>query len=401
MQAVAALLLAVSMSQPAAPAATGGLAGRVTVDGTSTPIAGARVLVFPAGPVAGPMGPPPQATTDQDGRFAFDGLPAGEYRIDVQKAGFAPLSEPDRGPAPPVGRVPRGTQDAPIPSIGALLSAAGMSRAVTIAAGQVASVDLRLQRGGVISGRVLDPTGEPWTDARVMAMRRMPAPATAAAVPQFMPAPMQGPQQTNDLGEFRIPGLAPGEYVVAAVPHAFSGLGGPGVTPPSSTGGTHTTAVTTFYPGTADQAAAQRITVAAGAEVGNIVFMVQSAPAFRVSGVVVDESGAPIEDAIVMLMNDRRGGAAIGIGPGGSGRSDARGRFVIEDVPAGTYRANASVMMRWTSSGSGGIGAVSSGFVREFSSRPSGRVEPPPEIVVTDSDVGDVRIVTQRPRLQQ
>ena len=210
---------------------------------------------------------------------------------------------------------------------------------------------------------------------------------------------MQGPQQTNDLGEFRVAGLAPGEYIVAAMPVGFRGFGGPGVTPavpqPSS-GAARTTTVRTFYPGTADQAGAQAVTVAAGSEVGNVVFMMQSAPAFRVSGVVVDESGAPVEGAMVMLMGDPMAGFMPG--PAGNGRSDSSGRFAIDDVPAGTYRANASIMMSVTSRGSGGIGAVSGGFVSIASSAgPISSMEQSAEVVVTDSDVSGLRVVARRP----
>jgi protocatechuate 3,4-dioxygenase beta subunit len=360
---VVSFFLALFINQAAAPA-TGGITGRIVADGTNTPIAGARVLVFPAGRWTGPMGPPPQAITDQDGRFALSNLAPGEYSLDVQKTGFVPLSDPMARP-----------------------------RTFTVAAGQLLSLDLRLQRGGVISGRVLDGTGEPLTEASVMAMRRMPAPPSAGGGPRLVPAPMQGHQQTNDLGEFRVAGLAPGEYVIAAARHGFPGFGGPGVTPRSSAGASaaHTTMVATFYPGTADQAGAQVVTVAAGAEVGNIVFTMQSAPAFRVSGIVVDEAGAPIENAMVMLMSDPR--SAPMMGPIGSGRSDADGRFAIDEVPAGTYRANASVMM---STGSGGIGAVSSGWA-SFSSSATGGIAQSAEIVVADADVRGVRVVTRRP----
>ena len=97
------------------------------------------------------------------------------------------------------------------------------------------------------------------------------------------------------------------------------------------------TTTTTYYPGTADQAGAQVITVAAGAEVSNIVFTLQSAPAYRVSGMVVDENGAPIAHAMVMLMNDPRSGMMF-IGPGGNAQTGDDGRFSIGDVTPGTYR---------------------------------------------------------------
>ena len=190
---LAALLAALSFSQTPAPAATSRLSGRVTAEGTNAPVAGARVMVFPmmraAMPPSGPMAIPPQAMTDQDGRFVFNSVAPGEYRIDVQKTGFASLMDPSTRP-----------------------------RTYTVAAGQALdNVSIVLQKGAVISGKVLDQKGEPVTDARLMALRRITPPGGSAALPRLIPTPTQGPQQTNDIGEYRVTGLPPGEYFLAAV----------------------------------------------------------------------------------------------------------------------------------------------------------------------------------------
>ena len=199
---VAALLAALLITQTPSPAATGRLSGRVTAEGTNAPIAGARVMIFPmmrtGMPPSGPMTMPPQGMTDQDGRFVFNGVAPGEYRIDVQKTGFAS---------------PSGSHDAPDD--------------VHVAAGQALdNISVVLQKGAVISGKVLDQKGEPVTDARVMALRRIHSPWRLEAPPRLIPAPMQGPQQTNDIGEYRVSGLPPGEYFLAASPRAL-GFAGP------------------------------------------------------------------------------------------------------------------------------------------------------------------------------
>jgi len=358
MQILVGLFAAILSSQAAPAATTGRIAGRVTVDGTNTPITGARIMLIPAGRLNGPIGRPPQTTTDQEGRFAFDGLAPGEYRVDVQKTGFAPSFSPGMRPS-----------------------------TIQVAAGQaVDDVRVQLQRGGVITGKVLDPSGEPFADARIMVMRRAPGPAGGAA-PRFIPAPMQGQQQTNDLGDFRVSGLAPGEYFVAAM-RGPSGLGGP--TPASASNGSARTAfTTTFYPGTTDPAVAQPIGVEAGKELSNVIFTMQSAPAFRVSGSVVDENGAPVARAMVMLMGDPRNGMFMG--PAGNAQTQEDGRFVIGDVPAGSYRVTATVPMTISS------GGISGGFVggtfTAFSSGGAGGLNQPAEIVVADTDVTGVRVV--------
>jgi hypothetical protein len=171
-----------------------------------------------------------------------------------------------------------------------------------------------------------------------------------------------------------------------------------------TTGTARTTIATTYYPGTTDQAAAQPLSVAAGAEIGNIVFAIQSVPAFRVSGIVVDENGNPVAGAMVMLMGDPRNGGMF-MGPSGNARTQDNGQFDMDDVPAGSYRANASILMMMTGSGvSGGVTASVSGPVRgglvvggAQRGELSGTMEQPAEVVVTDADVTGVRVVTRRP----
>jgi hypothetical protein len=261
MQALVMLLVAMSLSQAPPAATTGGIAGRVTVDGADTPVAGARILLVfdgrPSGLTVMPGGMPLQSVTDREGRFAFDQLAPGTYRLDVQKTGFVPPLRPGTRPI-----------------------------TIQVTAGQtVDGVRVPLQKGGVIAGRVLDSSGEPLTDVRVVALRRVDG-RPGVPTPRLMPAPGPGLRQTNDLGEFRLSSLAPGEYYVAAQTGGPSPFGPPAT--PGSGGTPRTALTTTFYPGTTDQAGAQAVIVTAGAEVSNIEFTMQSAPAFRVSGVVVD-----------------------------------------------------------------------------------------------------------------
>ena len=136
-----------------------------------------------------------------------------------------------------------------------------------------------------------------------------------------MPTGSQGPQQTNDLGEFRIAGLAAGEYIVAASRGQNPLL--PRAAPSRRLGkvpGLRSRLRT--HPGTTDQNGASPIAVGAGVEVGNVTFTVQSVPAHNVSGVVVDENGSPLAGAMVTLMGDPRTG--VPIGPAGSARTCSR-----------------------------------------------------------------------------
>jgi len=376
------LIVALSSQTPQTAESTGRIAGRVTVEGTNTAVAGVRIILIPAGPLmrpprpAGqPLRPPPQAVTDQDGRFVFDRIFAGTYIVSAEKTGFVPFNQPDQ------------------------------RHTVEVVAGRATALDLQLQRGAVVSGRVLDPSGEPMADVHVMALRRSPT-SPGRTVARLFPA---GPgAQTNDIGEFRVSGLAAGEYCVAAMPRGQFPFGGPAVAPP--TGNARTTITATFYPGTTDETAALPVAVAAGAEVGNISFTMQSAAAFRISGIVVDENGDPVGDAMVMMMGDPRSGMFMG--PVGSGQSRADGRFTIGEVPAGSYRVTASVPLRMNGSGrgrfvtfgtgpivsggaavaasGGGVGAVSSGAVASVPV-----IDQATDVVVTDADVTGVRVAVR------
>lgn len=369
------LLVALTLSQ-AAPAAeqTGRVSGRVTAQGANTPLAGVRITLIPTTRPTIPMGMPPQALTDQDGRYVFDRVVPGSYRVSADRNGYAPLDAMNRP-------------------------------ALQIAAGHSLAFDVQLQKGAAITGKVMDPSGEPLTDARVMVLRRIPMPAAGGRglppMPRLIPAGGSG-AQTNDLGEFRVSGLAPGEYFVAVSPRSNTIFGTAYSSPARDLKIARTTLPTTYYPGTSDQAAAQPIAVAAGAEVGNIFITMQSVPAFRVSGVVVDEDGKPIDGAMVMLMGDPRSGGMMG--PLGNSVSQPNGRFDIDSVPAGNYRINASVMMRMNGSGGGagggaGIGGASATWSSTSGSGPGTTVQPV-EVVVADADVTDVRVVARRPNRQ-
>lgn len=357
----ALFILIASFLAQAAPAATGSISGRVLEEGSNKPVVGARVMLFPQ-PGRPMAGPPPQSTTDANGAFAFTSLAPGDYRVDVQKTGYVPYNYPQPGMRPP------------------------MPRPFHVEAGQPTAVDVHLQKGAVVTGRVLDANGEPFADARVMALRRMPAGPTAATgmAQRLIPAPGQS-QQTNDIGEFRVSGLPPGQYFIAASPRMTTPFAASGGAPPADASARTTTA-TTYYPGTTDPDGAQPITVAAGETVNGIQFTMQSAPAFRVSGFVVDESGQPVSGAMVMLMGDPRSGPMFG--PAGSTRTGDDGRFTVGNVVPGNYRIQASVPMTMNN-GSGGISSFVAG---------GGPMIQPTEVVVSDANVGGLRVVARRPQ---
>jgi hypothetical protein len=82
------------------------------------------------------------------------------------------------------------------------------------------------------------------------------------------------------------------------------------------------------------------ITLAAGQTSGDITIRMVSAPAFQISGVVADEGGQPVENALVRLLLDRTPGEPPMPFMGRrmqSARSDKAGKFTISGVVNGSY----------------------------------------------------------------
>ena len=361
------LIFAAAVSSEPAPQ-SGQVSGQVVEEGSGAPLSGASVTVYTLENGAFPAFPPgasSQSVTDQGGHYLIDGLAPGRYRINVQKAGYASSLPPDP------------------------------FRTFDIAAGQtLGGVNISLPKGAVITGQILDPSSEePVIGAMVTAMRRPGvAPGVVApGTPSLIPA---GPSvQTNDLGEFRLFGLAAGDYIVAAnAPPNFrfavssqGAIATPAAAPANAF-------VTTFFPGTVDSSTAQAVTVAAGQVATGIVIRLLTAQTHQVSGTVIDESGTPVAGVMVMLRGNPRT-AALGAVPVGGGTSDASGKFVIRGVAPGSYVVTVSVAVTFSGQKSG-IGARTS-FVTTLNPLTRSREL---DVTVADTDVEGVRIVVQRPQ---
>jgi protocatechuate 3,4-dioxygenase beta subunit len=367
---LAGLALAAALQSSQTAMHTGKIAGMVIEEGTKSPVPGAHVFVIPTDETSLLISFP-EALTDADGRFTLEAVPPGRYHIGVHKEGFTPPMDPSILPA------------------------------VDLAADQeLRNVLVALQRGGVIAGTVLDPSGQPMVGMAVTALLKrldttgLPTPppdSTPNGTPMLMPF---GQDETNKRGEFRIEGLPSGEYVVASSPSPQREA------QRTSTG---VTVGTTYYPGTTDESAAEAVSVQAGRTVGDITLPVAIARTFRVSGVVVDEDDSPVADTTVMLLPDIRGGASfasLATGAYGSAQSDANGAFTVDGIPPGDYRMMAG------GAAMGGTFASSSNIVLNGSGTPlalADKDRPMPEpslgtiaVTVKDADVADVRLVVKK-----
>ena len=299
------------------PQGAGAISGRVVAADTGRPVKRARVSV--SAPGSGTRA----VLTDDQGRYQVTGLAAGTYTIAASKAGFVDGAYGQRRPLQP-----------------------GTPLALTEAQA-AANVDVRILRGGVITGHVGDEDGEPLPRAIVTVQRY-----------QYVRGERQlttaGGDQTDDRGQYRVFGLPPGEYYVSASTSGLGemlgrgmqqlaaglgplgagrgGRGEPGVAEQS----TQTGYAPTYYPGVVSTAEAGRVTLAPGQEVASIDFQIQLVPLARVSGIVSGSQEAP---SVLLVPQDASGGPGRLGGAVFAGRGTADGSFAIANVPPGRYTA--------------------------------------------------------------
>ena len=233
---------------------TGVIRGRVLRLDTGAPLRRARVTLRRSG-----LAEPPAGVTDDEGRYELTGLPAGRFTVVALKDGFI-SAEFGQDPAAPSGRP------------------------IELSDGQLFErADVSLSPGGVLSGQVVDENGEPQGGVIVRAMRQQFVDGLA------VPGPAVGiADQTDDLGQFRLFGLAAGDYFVGAVP------GDPGLSDMMRTSViSFENSSKTFYPGTIRPREARPIRVNAGQEVGGLVFSASPRRAFRISGTVTSTTARP------------------------------------------------------------------------------------------------------------
>jgi len=264
--------------------------GQVVNQRTGAPIAGAQVKLV------GSDGSRSQAAADRKGHFSFSGLEAGQYRVEAQRSGFVPLI--------------------------------WHKTVLTLAAGeQIQDFTVRLTPQATISGVLLDADGAPLANVYVMVLRhtwRNGKRGLTAA----------GGAQSNDAGEFRMAGLAAGDYLLRAQPRELA-------VPPAEDK-IKRIYVATWYPGVTDAGTAVALHLAAGDERTGIALTLRASTVVKVRGRVVRppaQSQLSVA-AVELLPVDDATGPDIG---GMATANGPEGAFVIPDVPPGAYRIQAQL----------------------------------------------------------
>jgi protocatechuate 3,4-dioxygenase beta subunit len=283
-----------SRGRTAGAGATASVSGRV-VGADGLPIA--RALVHAHRPyIAGQ-----QAETDQSGRYHIDGLVAGEYTIAVRKFGFESRQYGQE-------------------------SGTAVGRLVTLKDGQsVNALDVTLLRPGAISGTIVDEFGEPVQDVMVGAVQLQPNPGGARGTRVIG----RSSSRTDDRGQYRLSGLAPGAYFVQAAVEGDL---------PAGTG-----YLPRLYPGVTAFDQATETKVDFGTEVRGVDFAVSATETYRVTGRVWDASGNVARGSVSLAVSERSGtvqaqARSMNIGPDGS--------FEFTNVGPGDYVVQASAASR-------------------------------------------------------
>jgi len=169
----------------AQPAGTGVIGGTVIDNSTGDPVKKAIVtLTWHGQPKSWATG-----RTTSDGRFRFEGLPAGDYDLHAEKQG--------------VGTAVWGADR--VGELGDL---------IPLANGQTRdNLQLKFLHASSISGHVLDSDGEP-VDASITLYRPGRNLGERILV-------RSGGAQTNDRGEYKLNNVRPGHYYVAAGPLGY------------------------------------------------------------------------------------------------------------------------------------------------------------------------------------
>ena len=292
-QAIACILLILSASiharsQSAADKGpTSTITGKVTLKGKGVPGVGVSLTVLDAGH---PSTTRHRGVTDDEGNYKLTNVPPGSYTVTISAPGFASA---DRS---------------------------GNQQTLILNKGEtVENVDFALVRGGVITGRVTDRDGNPIIEEEVYVT---PVDAGDPRIHYRM-----GNAQTDDRGIYRIFGLGPGSYKVAAGQQE-GGFGGM-----RERAGYRRT----YYPDAAQASAATVIDVKEGGEVSNIDITVGRAiEKYSASGRIVDgETGRPLANIPygIQMFIDRNSSSSMTNGV----VSNGDGEFKWPNLAPGKY----------------------------------------------------------------
>ena len=266
---------------------------------TGEPVKKARVTLAPIAPRTDAYA----ATTDASGHFLIDEVDAGRFSLIASHSGFTQPKSPHGVPK--------------------------SNTVLTLEKGQkMKEIVIKLAPEGVISGRILDTDGDPLDGVTIECMSIEYQRGKRQLVTSHR-------TNANELGEFRLPYVEAGKYIIRATYSQFEILA---QERPARAAGAGQAAkeryVTTYYPSTMNPINASPIEVSPGAQIGGITITLMRTRTFSVKGHVNAASEQSSRQSSVFL--SQRGelqpqnmtmGAEI----------DPQGRFQLDGVAPGSY----------------------------------------------------------------
>jgi protocatechuate 3,4-dioxygenase beta subunit len=246
--------------------------------------------------------------TATSGQFAMKDITPGKYRITVSHEGYVTANYGARGPQRPGG-------------------------ILTLERGMVVeNLDFMLMPDGAVTGQVTDEFGEPVPYVSVQLLRM-----------QYRQGHRElawaGAASTNDLGDYRIFGVAPGTYYVRATARpdgvmADTAQDHPANPQPEEGYGA------TYFPGTIDSSGAAQIEVTSGTTVSGLNIRLTKAKIVRISGRIINNASPVRRQAQLYLISTGTNGVALNLR---NQPVSANGQFSIRGITAGAYSITAVV----------------------------------------------------------
>ncbi|HSS18584.1 MAG TPA: carboxypeptidase-like regulatory domain-containing protein [Pyrinomonadaceae bacterium] len=298
--------------------------------------------------------------TDRNGLFTFSNVAKGKYFVTVKALDVVnPLSD-------------YGSDHVSIPERIAMGQIEDGYREVTIDGRGSVRADIRVTRGGAITGRVLAEDESPIAGAYIKVYRMVGDKILGVAAGSRSGDSEEFKIKTDSRGSYRAGGLAGGEYLVRA---SESDLGENSAEAAEGSYG-NGSMVTAYHPKALRKEDATRVQVVIGADTKEIDILVPDRSLHRIGGNVIIE-GSPASGADISLYSNDE--SAPDFFSAVKTRSDDDGAWEIPSIPDGIYVLTIS------------------GYAIGITERPDRRryVRAAPEIrevIVAGSDVSGIKI---------
>lgn len=291
--------------------------GRVVYDDTNDPVRRSKIVLVQLTNDRDNL----NSATDRDGRFEIHEVPAGDY--------FVLLDSP--GIISPIAFM-KANENNSRPETFDIKSLREYCTEVAVDGSNNINLTVRARRGGAISGKVSYSDGAPAVNAVITVYKRTGKERTRIITGLSVAGTFS--MHTDDRGRYRLSGLPPGDYFLAAAEKntslnqsrgfdLFSDLASDALT-------------VSYYGNSGKLSDALPVEVALGAEINDIDIALSDTTPHLISGTVVAKSdGHPLSGAAITIKNKEQADWLLRDPQRVS--SDPDGRWSFDGVPDGTY----------------------------------------------------------------